>query len=380
MGAQARGTEGTQKFMLPQALRGIAATWVMLHHAFWGQHVVHLYAALPAPIAHFLFLRGFYGVEIFFVLSGFIIAHSIRGARINGRYIRDFAIRRSLRLDPPYWAAIAFALAMGALSARVTHQPYVFPSLADILSHLTYTQVFFGYPYTISGVFWTLTYEVQFYLILVIAVMLFQKLARRMRTIAAALIVFGPLYVIAWVWGVMIQGNNAEGFFYVNWYGFFAGALGYWAASKRQLLVPFWALVAGLLLLGRDISQVCAVTAVLLHVTLKNGSIVRALSFGPLQFLGTVSYSLYLIHTQVQGASMFLLYRFIPRTVGGEALALTLSALICIAAAAAFWWVIERPSHYLAKRFGGRTNRAGETAIATGPTGDVALSGSSPAP
>jgi peptidoglycan/LPS O-acetylase OafA/YrhL len=352
----------------------------MFHHAYWGKHIVHLYAALPPTIAQFLFLKGFYGVEIFFVLSGFIIAHSIRGAEVTGRYIRDFAIRRSIRLDPPYWAAIAFAVTMEAVSARVLHKAYAFPSAADILSHVTYTQMIFGFPFTISGVFWTLTFEVQFYLVLVFSMMLFQKLARRAGVVAAALIVFGPLYAIAWIWGVMIRGANTEAFFYVNWYGFFVGALGYWAASKRSVVIPFWALAAGLFLLGRDISQVCAVTAVLLHVTLKTGSIVRALSNRPLQFLGTISYSLYLIHTQVQGASMYLLYKFIPRTVGGEVLALTLSALICIAAAAFFWWIIERPSHALAKRFGGRTRRQAEARISPDKSPDVALSGAAPLP
>jgi peptidoglycan/LPS O-acetylase OafA/YrhL len=380
MSLEGEATPSPQKFMLPQALRGIAATWVMFHHAYWGRHIVHLYAALPQMVAQVLFLRGFYGVEIFFVLSGFIIAHSIRGAEVTGRYIRDFAIRRSIRLDPPYWAAIAFAVVMGALSARVVHKAYEFPSAADILSHITYTQMIFGYPFTISGVFWTLTFEVQFYLVLVISMMLFQKLARRLGVIAAALIVFGPLYAIAWIWGVFIPGANTEAFFYVNWYGFFAGALGYWAASKRSVVIPFWALAIGLLLLGRDISQVCAVTAVLLHVTLKNGSIVRTLSNRPLQFLGTISYSLYLTHTQVQGASMYLLYKFIPRTVGGEAVALILSALTCIAAAAFFWWIIERPSHALAKRFGGRTRRRAEACIPPDKSADIALSGATPLP
>lgn len=339
------------KFKLIQALRGIAAMWVVLHHAYWGRHVVDLYAALPPELAQTLFLRGFFGVEIFFVLSGFIIAHSVRGAEITARYVRDFALRRSVRLDPPYWAAIAFVVTMATLSARVVHKPYTPPTFLNVLAHLSYTQVILGFP-EISGVFWTLAYEVQFYLILVLSLLIFQKLSRRLNRVVAALAVFSPLYIIAWIWGVFIHGDNSVGFFYINWYGFFVGALGYWAASKRYVLVPFLALAAGLFLFGPDVAKVCAVTAVLLHITQRNGSIVWALSWRPLQFLGSISYSLYLIHTPIQGASMFLLYRWIPRTAVGEAAALTLSVLTCVFGAFLFWWAIERPSHSLAKRIG----------------------------
>lgn len=339
------------KFKLVHALRGIAATWVVFFHAFWGEHITHLYEALPKPIAEFVFLRGFFGVEIFFVLSGFIIAHSVRDARITGRYLGNFAVRRSLRLDPPYWAAILFAVVMASVSAKVVHKQYTVPGIEDLIAHVTYTQVILGFP-EINGVFWTLTYEVQFYLVLITSLLIFQKLAKHLSTTTSAIIVFAPLYIIAWVWGVFIFGDKDLGFFWIKWYGFFAGALGYWAASNRRLLIPFWALAAGLLFFGRDVSQACSLTAVLLHVALKRGSIVSALGWAPLQFLGTISYSLYLIHTPVQGASMFLLYRFIPRTVAGETLALFLSFLVCVAGSWVFWWAIERPSHEFAKRFG----------------------------
>jgi peptidoglycan/LPS O-acetylase OafA/YrhL len=44
-------------------------------------------------------------VDVFFVVSGFVIAHSLFGATITPKYAERFILRRSLRLDPPYRAA-----------------------------------------------------------------------------------------------------------------------------------------------------------------------------------------------------------------------------------------------------------------------------------
>ena len=70
---------------------------------------------VPAPLETALKL-GFVGVDIFFVLSGFVIAYSVREARITPRFLGRFALRRSIRLDPPYWITIAIARQSGISS------------------------------------------------------------------------------------------------------------------------------------------------------------------------------------------------------------------------------------------------------------------------
>src|ERR1700683_264814 len=52
------------------------------------------------------------GVEVFFVLSGFVIAHTLFDKTITPRFAGNFVIRRSLRLDPPYWAVLAATVAL----------------------------------------------------------------------------------------------------------------------------------------------------------------------------------------------------------------------------------------------------------------------------
>src|SRR5271163_824876 len=100
------------------ALRGVAATGVLLFHALEGHHVTAFFASLPAwlqfPVEH-----GSLGVAIFFVLSGFVISHSLYRQRMTLNLLGRFCLRRSLRLDPPYWFAIALSLAFGVLSTAV---------------------------------------------------------------------------------------------------------------------------------------------------------------------------------------------------------------------------------------------------------------------
>ncbi|KAB1123843.1 acyltransferase family protein [Neorhizobium galegae] len=62
-------------------------------------------------------LNGGLGVAVFFVLSGFVIAHSLYDKPMSLPEFGRFTLRRSLRLDPAYWASIAVTIAFAALSS-----------------------------------------------------------------------------------------------------------------------------------------------------------------------------------------------------------------------------------------------------------------------
>ena len=72
-----------------------------------------VFSYLTFPIAW-----GSAGVPIFFVISGFVIAYSVRNARVTPGYLANYALRRSVRLDPPYWTTIAFVLLRRSLSSE----------------------------------------------------------------------------------------------------------------------------------------------------------------------------------------------------------------------------------------------------------------------
>lgn len=325
-----------ENFGLVQALRGIAALWVVLFHVSEGGHIGHLRTVLPA-FARSVFDLGNNGVAIFFALSGFVIAHSIYGDRITAGYVGRFALRRSIRLDPAYWASIAFFVAFAVVSSVAKHEEIALPSAAQVAANLTYTQLFLGYP-SINTVYWTLCYEVQFYLVLILCVMAAQRLGPA---------VFLACFLTALVFGTGSMSTSLPGLFVDRWHCFFLGVLAYWAKENRVSLAAFLLLGAALLLSHPSaFTVISTATAAGLMLARRTGFIANGLATRPMLFLGTVSYSLYLTHNPVTGASFFVLAKIgIPEGIG-----VMVTVAACLAVAAAFWWAIERPTMQLAHR------------------------------
>jgi peptidoglycan/LPS O-acetylase OafA/YrhL len=342
----------SERFGLVHALRGIAASWVVLFHASEGHHIDRLKEAMPAWF-HPVFDLGDNGVAIFFALSGFVIVHSLEGDRITPEYIGRFALRRSLRLDPPYWASIAFVLTVGLLSAAVKSEPFEI-TLAQIIANATYTQLFLNYP-SVSTVYWTLCYEVQFYLVLVVSVMLAQRIG---------VAVYAGLFVAALAWGTGILANPVEGLFLGLWHCFFLGVLAYWAERSRTALVGLLVLSAAVLAFATsEFNITCAMTALGLFAARRTGFITNGLGWRPLMFLGAISYSLYLTHNLVTGASFFVLAKLsVPQW-----LALPVTLALCLAVAYLFWLLLEAPSMRLAQRIRLRPSGTGERAFGGAP-------------
>ena len=325
-----------ESFGLVQVLRGIAASWVVLFHASEGHHIDRLKESIPTW-THPIFDVGNNGVAIFFALSGFVIAHSLRNDHISFGYLGRFALRRSIRLDPALWASIALFIGFAALSSFVKSESFAAPSTAVILSNATYTQLFLGVP-SINPVYWTLCYEVQFYLVLVLCVMAAQRFGR---------LVYLVPFAVAVAWGCGVLEQPVAGLFVDRWHCFYLGALAYWAVKSDRALVGFALLLVALAAARPDLfTVICMLTAAGLLVAGKTGFIRNGLAWRPLLFLGTVSYSLYLTHNPVAGAAFFLLEKAgVPQWAS-----LVISCAACVTAAAAFWFVIERPTMRLAHR------------------------------
>ena len=125
------------------ALRGLAALAVVFYHV-QGALSRGAQPWFPDP-ARRLTEGGHFGVNVFFVLSGFVIARSVRDGSMTLGYLGRFTLRRSIRLDPPYWTAVILEVLLIYVGLAI------FPSLAtpvpsmpQLLAHTVYLQDILG--------------------------------------------------------------------------------------------------------------------------------------------------------------------------------------------------------------------------------------------
>ena len=346
------------RFIFVDALRGLAALSVVLFHAWEGGHLAALAPTLHA-VPRAILQNGHTGVSVFFVISGFVIAHSMAGERVTGGYIGRFALRRALRLDPPYWASMLLAVLLGVLSTRlVPGKVYELPSWESVALHLAYLPVIFEVP-LLNDVYWTLCLEVQFYLTFALLMWCVTRLSQRMeRERALDLVLYGATLVSnLWPLGLL---PAPYGFFCAFWHLFLTGAVVWRAVASGPAPRPrarYYAAVAQLavlaLVLGlRPLEMgllVGTCTALVLLLVGGVERLTRWLSWRALQGLGAISYSLYLTHNAVTGVSFRIGYRLTPRTPAWEAFWLLAMVLASIAFAWLFHRLIEQPTLRLSK-------------------------------
>jgi peptidoglycan/LPS O-acetylase OafA/YrhL len=183
---------GSRNLRTLDLLRGLAAMAVVVFHL--GQRTTLLGLPIPASAV------GEVGVQMFFVLSGFLIATSVLAPREFSA--RDYGWKRAFRILPLYYVSLLVVLVGNAV---LNNQG---ASLADIATHLVLLHGLFPhYQTSISGVLWTLSIEWLFYGLLLL-------LATRMRRpgegwiIAAVMLVTG----VAWrTWiSVVYRGHPAQ--------------------------------------------------------------------------------------------------------------------------------------------------------------------------
>lgn len=167
-----------------ELLRGIAVLGVLFHHLQGSLF------ATPLPLLDAIHALGqpWWGVDLFFAISGFVIARSLipalQGCTTRQEYwqqTRNFWLRRAFRLLPSAWLWLALMLlaclflnrsgAFGSVSANLQ------ATLAGVLQYANFrfADSFFHYEYGISFVYWSLSLEEQFYLLFPLLILLCRK-------------------------------------------------------------------------------------------------------------------------------------------------------------------------------------------------------------
>jgi peptidoglycan/LPS O-acetylase OafA/YrhL len=314
------------------AVRGIAATMVLLFHYTVRYGELFSDHAAPFRVDH-----GFFGVELFFGVSGFVILMTLERCRTT----MDFVVARGLRLYPAYWAAVAVTFAVVSLFPLAGRTS----SWRQALVNLTMLQEFVGVPH-VDGVYWCLEVELVFYAWMV-AVLATGQLHRARTLVASWLLVS-----IAAMLGALALGRPspalANRLLLVVHSAFFAiGAASFLDFRAARVSPATWciyalALVAAWLGTGRQ-GLVVALLMVLLF-TLLVWRKAKFLDQRVLVFLGTISYPLYLLH---QNIGYVIIHALRAHAVGYGA-AMLCAMAVSLAAATALTFGVERP---LRRRF-----------------------------
>jgi peptidoglycan/LPS O-acetylase OafA/YrhL len=130
------------------SLRGIAAVCVLLFHLSYYTDPYHQFP--------FRFPWGHYGVELFFVISGFVILMTLERSAST----TEFVVARVTRLYPAYWCAVLFTTCVVALLT-----PSKAATMATVAVNLTMVQALVRV-INVDPSYWTLTLELVFYLLL----------------------------------------------------------------------------------------------------------------------------------------------------------------------------------------------------------------------
>ncbi|MBT2482304.1 acyltransferase [Streptomyces sp. ISL-94] len=160
-GGHPQGGGTGRRLAVLDGVRVLAALAVLFYHyvvlaSAWGEPPAGLF-----PVAHRFAVYGWLGVEIFFLVSGFVICMSTWG-----RSLGDFAVSRVSRLFPAYWAAVAFTSLVLFLWPEVRG----IKKYSDVIVNLSMLQGGLGVPH-IDDVYWTLFVELKFYVLFAIVVM-----------------------------------------------------------------------------------------------------------------------------------------------------------------------------------------------------------------
>jgi peptidoglycan/LPS O-acetylase OafA/YrhL len=262
-------------------LRAIAAFSVLYFH------VTNTVNSYPTD----LLLResgkyGHYGVEIFFVISGFIIPYSMWMARYAIKNdLGSFICKRLMRVEPPYIASIIFAITVGFLvNVAYGKDIYVY-TLPQVASHLFYLTNFLGYQW-VNPVYWTLAIEFQFYFLLAVLYPLVTSPTYRSPLFVMVAVVF--LTAGDWAHGTVVYFSPL----------FVMGVIV--ALGKVNLLRSRSAFVMLLICFAGSVWKQGYMVAMLGGLTALILLIGKRLPDVPgLQFFGLISYSLYLFHYPV---------------------------------------------------------------------------------
>ena len=296
-----------QRLYAVDGLRGVAALLVVLFHLLRNspQHAV-LAETLPGVVQTVLDY-GRSGVAVFFVLSGFVIG--LTTGNLGYRVVDGlrYSLRRQIRPDPPYYVVVLLVVALAVAEHWVPGLAYRSISISDVTWNLVYLQGFVN-AQPLLAVAWTLWLEVQFYLVVVVIHVISGAVTRSEEDRSRVRHLLGVVLAVVSL-ALPFTGLASGPTFIGGWWMFALGLVLSWLASGR---IPAGGAVAAVVACAGWCGAVnltgradpwhgewfsVATALALLSLTRRGGLAWRPPT--PWLFLGSISYSLYLVHLPV---------------------------------------------------------------------------------
>lgn len=358
-------------------LRTIAILAVVaFHYCYrWGPphnpESLYPYGATLADLPGVRF--GQYGVQLFFVISGFVIAMTLEHCSTP----RAFVVRRYARLAP---AMLLFSVLTFAAMQVIPRAPFPerwvwFASSLTFIDPVLLNRIAPGIGFhSIDGVYWSLYVEVQFY---ALACLVYFTTRNRFRLILGLLSAVACGFLLVRIPLASPISNNLLMPLFLPWFlmgvGFHALALrAEWPVGAFLISLGMLELIAQDAAGARDAVPVGVVVLVpiLFAAAIWFRPVVAVLSWKPMVMIGAASYGLYLIHENVGVA---ILHSLPPMNgVGGAIAAVAVAAGCAVLAVASFRWIEAPVSHLIRARLlaaSGERQRAPEA-----PAGRLELS------
>jgi peptidoglycan/LPS O-acetylase OafA/YrhL len=307
-------------------LRGLAALAVTWFHLTNGSHLLSPESWLRQSGSY-----GWLGVEVFFVISGFVIPLSMhRGSYAFPGDVGTFLAKRIVRLDPPYLIAVALGVGLWYVSSIVPGFMGSAPTIsaAQVAAHIGYVTALLGYPW-LSPVFWTLAIEFQFYLF---AALLFPMFSHRSSLVRCLVLVGMVAAAFVWPRETLVLHYLSLFALGVACFQFHVGLI----SARIFFFAALLCATATAFVMQPVVGALGAMTAVLI-------AFVRIPRIAALAWLGAVSYSLYLVHVPIGGRVTNLGGRFAATTVSQVGV-LVVALSLTLAAAYVMYRFVERPA------------------------------------
>jgi peptidoglycan/LPS O-acetylase OafA/YrhL len=314
-------------------LRGLAALSVCFYH-FVCTTTGYINDELVLEVFHF----ASKGVQVFFIISGIVIPLSMIKSNYSFKSLPKFILKRFVRIEPPYLGVVLIGCVYLIVRNYVPSANNVdlTPSLRDVFLHIGYLVPFVEDAKWINPVFWTLSIEFQYYLFLALSFSLALSNVNWYRYVFYSILLLLPL--------ILPFGQS----FFPIWSAYFAFGI-------------FYALYITNYIKGKEYLIISSLAGVIVYFTLGALDLVIAIStlvvinqfsnfkFKVGDFLGNISYSVYLLHSIVGSAFVnFMSHIFVEPHE--KIIVILLGVFITVSFSYVYWRFIEKPTQKLAQK------------------------------